>query len=273
MAQELDPLEPPPENGQGLRAPLLDHAPPFEGAARLRPWRGARGYRLPFVSNRAAPREFVVTLGHDQRSLYLAVAGPLQAESHDTYLAVTTECLLDLEKPGYEFDRELIIGTAGPCGWDGYNYFHHKFEHLAEPTAPIRAAWGTSAGVEFRLAVPLNHTYVRPGGRLALRLQAGEDGRGYFGWPDWREHHRSRANVTLEGHWSVAPAEHPFGLTLRERQVLQALADGGSAEAVAAQLALSRRTVERHLENIRQKMRRPSSLACVVEALRYGVVS
>ena len=43
-------------------------------------------------------------------------------------------------------------------------------------------------------------------------------------------------------------------LTVREQQILEFVAAGFSAKQVAQRIAIAPRTVERHIENIRQKM-------------------
>jgi DNA-binding NarL/FixJ family response regulator len=62
-------------------------------------------------------------------------------------------------------------------------------------------------------------------------------------------------------------------LTPRERQVLQALAQGLDAQAVADRLHITVRTERNHVANILMKLGVHSQLQAVLLAVRYGVVS
>src|SRR3954451_22367843 len=61
-------------------------------------------------------------------------------------------------------------------------------------------------------------------------------------------------------------------LTAREREVLQALAEGLDTRIAAERLAISVRTLGNHIASIRQKLGVHSQLQALVFALRYGVV-
>lgn len=61
-------------------------------------------------------------------------------------------------------------------------------------------------------------------------------------------------------------------LTAREREVLARIADGASNRAVAAHLGLSPKTVNRHVENIFDKLGVSSRAAAVAKALKAGVI-
>ncbi len=64
-----------------------------------------------------------------------------------------------------------------------------------------------------------------------------------------------------------------FGqLTPRERDVLQALADGLSDKEIADRLTIHYQTVRTHVTNILTKLRAESRLQAVLIALRHGVV-
>jgi PAS domain S-box-containing protein len=62
-------------------------------------------------------------------------------------------------------------------------------------------------------------------------------------------------------------------LTAREREVLQALAEGLDGEGIAEQLHISLRTERNHMSNILAKLGVHSQLQALVFALRYGVVN
>jgi DNA-binding NarL/FixJ family response regulator len=61
-------------------------------------------------------------------------------------------------------------------------------------------------------------------------------------------------------------------LTAREREILQALADGLDSRAIAAQLHIAQRTERNHVANILAKLGVHSQLQALVLALRYDVV-
>jgi DNA-binding NarL/FixJ family response regulator len=61
-------------------------------------------------------------------------------------------------------------------------------------------------------------------------------------------------------------------LSDRERQILEFVADGWSAKQVARYVQLAPRTVERHIENIRMKMRARNSPHMVSCAYSNGIL-
>lgn len=62
-------------------------------------------------------------------------------------------------------------------------------------------------------------------------------------------------------------------LTVREQQVLEFVAYGLSAKEVAQQIDIAPRTVERHIENLRLKMRARNRTHMVTLALELGLLS
>jgi DNA-binding NarL/FixJ family response regulator len=67
-------------------------------------------------------------------------------------------------------------------------------------------------------------------------------------------------------------ARSPGGLTARELEVLRLLATGRSNKAIAAELVLSERTIDRHVSNILAKLGVPSRTAAAVYAFEHGIV-
>ena len=59
------------------------------------------------------------------------------------------------------------------------------------------------------------------------------------------------------------------GLTPRERQVLRLVATGDTNKAIAAELVLSKRTVDRHVSNILTKLGVPSRTAATAYAYQH----
>jgi DNA-binding NarL/FixJ family response regulator len=70
----------------------------------------------------------------------------------------------------------------------------------------------------------------------------------------------------------VAPQAEPHGLTPRELQVLRLVAGGATNKAIAAELVLSERTVDRHVSNILAKLRVPSRAAATAFAYEHQLI-
>ncbi len=66
-----------------------------------------------------------------------------------------------------------------------------------------------------------------------------------------------------------APTENRRGLTPRELQVLRLVATGDTNKAIAAKLALSNRTVDRHVSNILTKLSVPTRAAATAYAYQH----
>ena len=65
---------------------------------------------------------------------------------------------------------------------------------------------------------------------------------------------------------------NPAGLTARETEVLQLLADGLSYVEVAERLVLSEKTVGHHVSAVLRKLREPTRSRAVAAALRLGII-
>jgi LuxR family transcriptional regulator, transcriptional regulator of spore coat protein len=59
-------------------------------------------------------------------------------------------------------------------------------------------------------------------------------------------------------------------LSVRERQILERVALGRSAKEVAVELGIAHRTVERHIENARYKMRARNKTHMIAKAVIAG---
>ena len=70
---------------------------------------------------------------------------------------------------------------------------------------------------------------------------------------------------------ALAPASHADGLTERETAVLRLVAAGRSNREAAAALAVSERTVERHLENTYRKIDARNRADAVAYAVRHNL--
>jgi DNA-binding NarL/FixJ family response regulator len=70
----------------------------------------------------------------------------------------------------------------------------------------------------------------------------------------------------------AAQRRKPHGLTDRELEVLRLVAAGGSNKAIAAELVLSEKTVERHLSNVFAKLGVSSRAAATAFAYEHGLL-
>jgi DNA-binding CsgD family transcriptional regulator/Tfp pilus assembly protein PilF len=71
----------------------------------------------------------------------------------------------------------------------------------------------------------------------------------------------------------TASRTNPAGLTAREAEVLQLLADGLSYAEVAERLVLSEKTVGHHVSSVLRKLGEPTRSRAVAAALRLGVIA
>jgi DNA-binding NarL/FixJ family response regulator len=71
----------------------------------------------------------------------------------------------------------------------------------------------------------------------------------------------------------IAPRGHGHGLTPRELQVLRLVAAGKTNRAIAADLRLSEKTVDRHVSNIFTKLDVASRAAATAFAYEHQLIS
>jgi len=69
-----------------------------------------------------------------------------------------------------------------------------------------------------------------------------------------------------------APSDHHHGLTPRELQVLRVVAAGKTNKAIAAELFVSEKTVDRHVSNIFNKLDVPSRAAATAYAYKHKLI-
>lgn len=76
----------------------------------------------------------------------------------------------------------------------------------------------------------------------------------------------------LVNEFTMADPEDMPALTGRERQVLRCVALGLSNKEAAIELGIAPRTVERHIENLRNKIRARNRAHMVAKAMGLGVL-
>jgi DNA-binding NarL/FixJ family response regulator len=64
----------------------------------------------------------------------------------------------------------------------------------------------------------------------------------------------------------------PAGLTTRESEVLELLAQGLPNKAIANQLGISRKTVGNHIEHIYTKLAVTNRAGAAMRAMQYGII-
>lgn len=70
----------------------------------------------------------------------------------------------------------------------------------------------------------------------------------------------------------ISPPAHDYGLTSREREILERVTQGASKKEIAAQLALSYHTVDSHLRSIYHKLHVNTRAGAVAKALKERLV-
>jgi DNA-binding CsgD family transcriptional regulator len=78
----------------------------------------------------------------------------------------------------------------------------------------------------------------------------------------------SRMDALIAG----APSGHAYGLTRRELEVLRLVAAGKTNKAIAAELFLSEKTIDRHVSNILTKLDVPSRAAATARAYEHKLI-
>ena len=67
--------------------------------------------------------------------------------------------------------------------------------------------------------------------------------------------------------------DRPYGLSLRELEVLQFLAEGQHNREIAWELSISQATVNKHVSSVIGKLRAKSRTHAAAKAVREGLVS
>ena len=184
-----------------------------------------------------------------------------------------------------EIDRVWPFAVAHPMPWELGElswWLHLAGEHrqtsgpLAPPFALMLAGEHHAAAGEWReLDCPLWSAYALA---FSTRLQDAQecleilDGLGVpaVRHAVLRDRH-ARGLVVPRGPRAARRAS-PAGLTARETEVLQLLAEGLSYAEVAERLVLSEKTVGHHVSAVLRKLGEPTRSRAVAKALRLGVI-
>ena len=184
-----------------------------------------------------------------------------------------------------EIDRAWDVAVAHPHPWElgelGW-WLHLAGDRrparmdLARPFALMLAGEHRAAAAEWEsLGCPLWSAYALAFSPELTDAQRCLDVLGQLDVP--AVHHavlRDRRARGLAVPRGPRPARraNPAGLTARETEVLQLLADGLSYAEVAERLVLSEKTVGHHVSAILRKLREPTRARAVATALRLGVI-
>jgi len=66
--------------------------------------------------------------------------------------------------------------------------------------------------------------------------------------------------------------DKPADLSGREREILELVAHGESSKQIAKDIGIAPRTVERHVENIRHKLRARNKTHLIAKAISFGML-
>jgi len=184
-----------------------------------------------------------------------------------------------------EIDRAWPFAVAHPMPWELGElswWLHVAGAHrpasapLASPFALMLAGENAAAAGEWRdLGCPLWSAYALA---FSPRLQEAQecleilDG---LGVPAVRHavlRDRRAGGLVVPRGPRAARRASPAGLTARETEVLQLLAEGLSYAEVAERLVLSEKTVGHHVSAVLRKLGEPTRSRAVATALRLGVI-
>jgi DNA-binding NarL/FixJ family response regulator len=223
---------------------------------------------LPLVSSPSPGERLRVLLVDDHASVRQAIASAFQDE--DDFEVVAEAGSLNEARQMLELVDVAVIDLALPDGYGG-DLITELRERNPEAQALVltasldraetaRAIESGAAAVIHKAAqldqVVADVRRLRAGETLLPSEEALELLR-FAGRQREREHQDRRALASL---------------TARERQVLQALADGLDSQQIADRLHIAVRTEQNHVANILAKLRVHSRLQALVFALRYGIV-
>jgi pimeloyl-ACP methyl ester carboxylesterase/DNA-binding CsgD family transcriptional regulator len=182
---------------------------------------------------------------------------------------------------------DMFVPSAGAADRDSFAAFQRGAADAAMAAALMELIWDTDVS-ESAIGLEAPALVVHRRGDRAIRFKAGErlaallpdadlvrlEGDTHPPWyGDVDE--LARAIAPFLGTSAPAapePAADTEGLTPREREVLQLVAEGKSDADIARELVLSPHTVHRHVANILRKLGLHSRAAAAAQAARAGLV-
>jgi DNA-binding CsgD family transcriptional regulator len=144
---------------------------------------------------------------------------------------------------------------------DGSGYHHGA----SGTTIPIEAQLLTAADAFQAMTQPRPHRAAFEPERAAAQLEADATGGRLDG-------ECVAAVIEAAGQQSRAERSWPAGLTDREVEVLRLLAGGSSNRQIAAELVISPRTAEHHVQHIYDKIGGSTRAAAALFAMEHGLV-
>jgi DNA-binding NarL/FixJ family response regulator len=193
----------------------------------------------------------VVDDGDEVRTL---VRDALERSGYEVVEAATGEEALDIAASE---SLGLVILDVNLPGTSGYAVCHE-----------LRQRNGGRLPIMF-----LSGDRTEPFDRVAGLLIGADD---YMTKPFDADELVARVARLVDRHWSRQPlrlSSDPFGLTMREREVLSLLVDGLNQVQIAERLYLSPKTVGTHIQRILGKMGVNSRTQAVAVAAREGLFS
>jgi DNA-binding CsgD family transcriptional regulator/tetratricopeptide (TPR) repeat protein len=188
-----------------------------------------------------------------------------------------------------EIDRAWPAAVARPHPWDlgelsWWLYLADESRPVSAPLAPpfalmLAGEHRDAAAAWEALGCPLWSAYALA---FSAEIKDAQDGLDILARLDapavrhavLRERHaRGLAVPRGPRQASRASRANPAGLTAREAEVLQLLADGLSYAEVADRLVLSEKTVGHHVSAVLRKLGEPTRSRAVAAALRLGVIT
>lgn len=159
---------------------------------------------------------------------------------------------------------ELLVNS----GYDWLNSVH--------PDDRVRTRQAFFAANDSQSAYATDYRLEYAAGGYALVWAMGipkfnDDGhfQGYLGISTSLEHYQERANITSEAARSSPP--HHI-LSAREREVVSLIAEGNTADTIAARLGISHRTVEAHATNAATKLGASNRVHTVAKAIKLSEI-
>jgi|SRR5579872_1282102 len=167
---------------------------------------------------------------------------------------------------------DLVILDLNMPRLNGLGAARQIFRNESRPQILVLTDSYSEGGMREALEIGVRGFVLKsdPGSDLLAAIDALQKGRPFF---------TSRlADLLLDGYLNFGSGRSEEetsapGLTIREREVIQLLAEGGSTKDVAHVLGLSVKTAETHRSNIMRKLRLHSLSELVLYAVRNGIVS